>query len=108
MTIVVVAFIALAAIALIGSVAMFRALERERVTSCLLDGICPACGKATIVDTTYAHGSRWAGYDYEPAIECSSCNVKRPLPERVRDARIKAAREEKRLQKERAQAQRWN
>jgi hypothetical protein len=65
-------------------------VEASRVADCLLDGVCPACGKTRLEDGQKL-GSwprRWI-----PVIECADCRGRWRLPNRVRDERVRVARE---------------
>jgi hypothetical protein len=83
------------AIAMVGGIlvtaAGFRDVERKRVASCILAGICPDCGRPTLSDCSIARRQWPIGYWCVPGTECSSCNVRRRLPVRVRDHRIEQA-----------------
>ena len=68
-----------------------REVEKKRVALCILAGICPDCGRPTITDCAITCGSWLTRYRCTPGIECSSCNVRRRLPARVRDHRIEQA-----------------
>jgi hypothetical protein len=90
------------AAAILFRLVIFRWTEAERVAACVRDGICPDCGRATLVDAQIVKGCMGWFLRYGPGIECTSCNVKRPLPKAVRDERIRAARESKQVDKQRS------
>lgn len=98
-----IAFVAIG-IAAIGAV--YRRQEAERVASCILDSICPDCGRAAIEDESIGRGGLIGRRRYAAAVRCTSCHVQRRLPRRVRDLRVEQTRSALKAMHERSNVRR--
>jgi hypothetical protein len=101
MTIIWLSAAALVLVAVVAIAVGAHLFEEERVSSCILDGVCPYCGRPTLIDANVVRGF-WPICWLVPAAGCTTCSVKRRLPARVRDHRIEQARAAAKAMEQRA------